>query len=185
MNSLDNLDNISRHYDNIIIVSHCRDELVFFYDFITHRTLLILVTKPASEKEFFLINKFVIKKGCELVILNEPDTFNVNFNLSPTTKQILERYANYPSYDKLITQVKATPESDIISNKIFTFIKSLKLDNHYVPTYDTKNKKNIPELFVTHAKLYAKVYNSDEDAIDKKLLMFYNTYRSVGALNKA
>ena len=74
MDFLNGLDNVSRHYDNIIILSHCRDELVFFFDYITHKTLLILITKPASEREFLILNKFVIRKGCELIILDEPDT---------------------------------------------------------------------------------------------------------------
>jgi hypothetical protein len=184
LNFLDNLDNISRHYDNIIILSHCRDELVFFYDFITHRTLLILVTKPASEREFFIINKFIIRKGCELVILDEPNTFNTMFTLSEKTKAILNYYSHYPSFNKLITQVKTTPESDIVSNKVFTYIRSLYLNNHYVLTYDKNNKKEIPELFTEYAQLYSKVYTINSDEINKKMLMFYNSYRSVTGITK-
>ena len=181
---LENLDNISRTYDNIIIVSHCRDELVFFYDFITHRTLLILITKPSSEREHYLINKFVIMKGCELIILDEPNTFNYTFKLSSKTMSILNYYANYLSYDRLITQVYATPESDIVSNQVFIFIKSLKLNNHYTPTYDKNNKKNIPEIFSNIAILYAKTYLDNKEDINKKTLMFFNTYRSVTGITK-
>lgn len=181
---LENLDDISRSYDNIIIVSHCRDELVFFYDFITHRTLLILVTKPSSEREYYLINKFVIMKGCELIILEEPNTFNPNFKLSPKTMSILKYYTNYPSYDKLITQVFATPESDIVSNQVFIFIKNLNLDNHYIPTFNKDNKKNIPENFNNIALLYAKTYLENKEDINTKMLMFFNTYRSVTGITK-
>lgn len=181
---LENLDDISRSYDNIIIVSHCRDELVFFYDFITHRTLLILVTKPSSEREFYLINKFVIMKGCELIILDEPNTFNINFKLSPKTMDILKYYANYSSYDNLITQVFATPESDIVSNQVFMFINKLNLDNHYIPTFNKDNKKDIPDILRNIAILYAKTYLENKEDINKKLLMFLNTYRSVSGLTK-
>ena len=184
LNFLDNLDNISRHYDNIIILSHCRDELVFFYDFITHKSLLILVTKPSSEREFFIINKFVIRKGCELIILDEPDTFTTMDTLSEKTKAILNYYSHYPSYNKFITQVKTTPESDIVSNLIFTYIRSLYLKNHFILKYDKNNKKDIPELFTEYAQLYSKVYTVNTDDINKKMLMFYNTYRSVTGITK-
>ena len=176
------LDGISRHYDNIIILSHCRDELVFFLDYITHKTLLILVTKPASEREFLIINKFVVRKGCELVILDEPDTFHPTFILSEKTKAILNYYAHYPSFNKLLTQVKTTPESDIVSNQIFNYIRMLHLDNHYILTYDKNNKKEIPELLTEYGELYAKVYVTNEAENNKKLLMFYNTYRTVNGI---
>ena len=144
MDFLNGLDNVSRHYDNIIILSHCRDELVFFFDYITHKTLLVLVTKPATEREFLILNKFVVRKGCELVILDEPDTFDVHFKLSEKTKAVLNYYAHYPSFNKYITQVKTTPESDIVSNQIFSYVKMLHLDNHYVLTYNKdKDRKSV------------------------------------------
>jgi len=182
MSFLAKLDNVSRYYDNIIILSHCRDELVFFFDYITHRTLLILVTKPASIREFLIINKFVVRKGCEFVIFDEPDTFDVGFTLSEKTKAVLNYYAHYPSFNKYITQVKTTPESDIVSNQIFSYVKMLHLDNHYVLTYDKNNKKDIPELLTEYGELYAKVYVTERDKINNKLLMFYNTYRSVNGI---
>ena len=184
MDFLNGLDNVSRHYDNIIILSHCRDELVFFFDYITHKTLLVLVTKPASEREFLILNKFVVRKGCELVILDEPDTFDVHFKLSEKTKAVLNYYAHYPSFNKYITQVKTTPESDIVSNQIFSYVKMLHLDNHYVLTYNKDNKKEIPELLTEYGQLYAKVYNNEPDKINNKMLMFYNTYRSVTGITK-
>jgi len=77
MSFLAKLDNVSKYYDNIIVISHCRDELVFFYDFITHRTLLILITNPSSERELYIINELVIKKGCELIILDNINSFDI------------------------------------------------------------------------------------------------------------
>jgi len=189
MNSeLANLDNVSRHYDNIIIISHCRDELVFFLDFITHRTLLVLVTKPSSSQEFQIINNFIIKKGCELVILEEPDTFNITFKLSDKTKSIIKLFCEYKSYNKLITQDRTTVESDVVSREVFDFVHSLKLNNkqlikkHYVPEYDVKNKKVIPQGFYNSAVKYAQVYLNTDKEINNRVNMMMNTYSSVTGL---
>jgi hypothetical protein len=184
MNSLDNLDNISRHYDNIIIVSHCRDELVFFYDFITHRTLLILITQPASERELFIINDLVIQKGCELIVLDNINSFDTNFQLNQKTKDVLKIYSNYYGYEKFITQAKTTIQSDAVSRAVYDFVSSLQLDNHYIPEYNKTNKKITAE-FNKYALKYAKVYLIKQSHIKNRILMFQNTYLSVSNLIKA
>ena len=58
----------------------------------------------------------------------------------------------------------------------------LHIDNHYVLTYDKNNKKDIPELLTEYGELYAKVYVTNEAENNKKLLMFYNTYRTVNGI---
>ena len=184
MSFLAKLDNVSKYYDNIIIISHCRDELVFFYDFITHRTLLILITQPSSERELFIINEIAIKKGCELIVLDNINSFDRNFQLNERSKNILEIYSKYYGYDKFITQARTTIDSDSVSRTVYDYVSSLKLKNHYIPEYKKTNKKITVE-FNKYALKYAKVYLTKEDEINNKMRMFQNTYLSVGNLRLA
>ena len=41
-----------REYDNIIIAAHALDVLIFFYDFITSRSLVVVCSKPKSKLDF-------------------------------------------------------------------------------------------------------------------------------------
>ena len=168
-----------RDYDNIVIMSHCRDELVFFYDYITHRSLVILVTTPSSEREFGILNSFISERGCELIILKDIDTFNTSYQLSNNSKDIIKTLLSTKKYDKIITQTKTTLSSDPVSRQVYDFIVSLNISGHYVIQYDASNNKSIPNNFNSYANMYASVYLLTSNDINKRVNMFKNTYRSV------
>jgi hypothetical protein len=160
--------------NNIIIVSHCRDEIIYFYEEIDRSSLIVLVTKPTSQKDYEIFNNFIIESGCRYIQLDEIDTFDISFELSNDTKNILLNiitdYAN-----KVITQAKATIDSDIVSRRIFDYISSLQLDNHYIPKYNLNNNRNI----MRGADRYMRMYSmGNED----KYNMMVNTYKSVVGL---
>ena len=157
--------------NNIIIVSHCRDEIIYFYEEIDRSTLLILVTKPTSHKDAEIFNNFIIESGCRYIQLDEVDTFDTSFELSNETKNILLNivtdYAN-----RVITQAKATIDSDVVSRRIYDYIHSLQLDNHYIPKYDLNNNKKI----MKGADRYMQMYSIGDE---NKYNMMINTYKSV------
>ncbi len=160
--------------NNIIIVSHCRDEIIYFYEEIDRSSLIVLVTKPSSQKDYEIFNNFIIESGCRYIQLDEIDTFDTSFELSNDTKNILLNiitdYAN-----KVITQAKATIDSDIVSRRIYDYISSLQLDNHYIPKYNLNNNRNI----MRGADRYMRMYSmGNED----KYNMMVNTYKSVVGL---
>jgi hypothetical protein len=157
--------------NNIIIVSHCRDEIIYFYEEIDRSSLIILVTKPSSQKDYEIFNNFIIESGCRYIQLDEIDTFDTSFELSNETKNILLNivtdYAN-----KVITQAKATMDSDIVSRRIYDYISSLQLDNHYIPKYNLNNNRNV----MKGADRYMRMYSMGN--VDKYNIML-NTYKSV------
>jgi hypothetical protein len=157
--------------NNIIIVSHCRDEIIYFYEEIDRSSLIVLVTKPSSQKDYDIFNNFIIESGCRYIQLDEIDTFDTSFELSNETKNILLNivtdYAN-----KVITQAKATIDSDIVSRRIFDYISSLQLDNHYIPKYNLNNNRNV----MRGADRYMRMYSMGNE--DKYNIMV-NTYKSV------
>ncbi len=157
--------------NNIIIVSHCRDEIIYFYEEIDRSSLIVLVTKPSSQKDYDIFNNFIIESGCRYIQLDEIDTFDTSFELSNETKNILLNivtdYAN-----KVITQAKATIDSDIVSRRIFDYISSLQLDNHYIPKYNLNNNRNV----MRGADRYMHMYSMGNQ--DKYNIMV-NTYKSV------
>ena len=157
--------------NNIIIVSHCRDEIIYFYEEIDRSSLIVLVTKPATQKDYEIFNNFIIESGCRYIQLDEIDTFDTSFELSNDTKNILLNivtdYAN-----KIITQAKATMDSDIVSRRIYDYISSLQLDNHYIPKYNLNNNRNV----MRGADRYMHMYSMGDE---NKYKMMLNTYKSV------
>ncbi len=157
--------------NNIIIVSHCRDEIIYFYEEIDRSSLIVLVTKPTSNKDYEIFNNFIIEAGCRYIQLDEIDTFDTSFELSNDTKNILLNIVTDYS-NKVITQAKATLESDVVSRKIYEYIRSLQLDNHYVPYFNLNNDKNI----MKGANRYMQMYSYGDN---NKYNMMLNTYNSV------
>jgi hypothetical protein len=157
--------------NNIIIVSHCRDEIIYFYEEIDKHSLIVLVTKPASQKDYEIFNNFIIESGCRYIQLDEIDTFDTSFELSNETKNILLNIVTDYS-NKVITQAKATFDSDIVSRRIFDYINSLQLDNHYIPKYNLNNNRNV----MRGAERYMRMYSMGNEA---KYNMMINTYKSV------
>lgn len=149
------LDMNIRAYDNIIIAAHALDILIFFYDFITSRSLVILCSKPKSKLDFDSLNSFIINKGAELVVLDDIDTFNSLYVLSDRTKSFISSISEYKS-DKIITQVRATSESDKIARDIYDYCVKLNIKNHYIIKFDKNNKKDITRLFIDIANNFTQ-----------------------------
>ena len=122
--------NLTRKYESIILLGHCKDELVFFYDYLSHQSLVVLISQPASVQEDELFKLIMIHKGCDYIILTEIDTFNPNFILSKQTQDQLANLSEI-KYDKLITQTAIIPESDPITDQIYKYVRSVQLPNHY------------------------------------------------------
>jgi hypothetical protein len=133
-----------------------------------------LVTKPRTQKDYEIFNNFIIESGCRYIQLDEIDTFDSSFELSNETKNILLNivtdYAN-----KVITQAKATIDSDVVSRRIYDYISSLQLDNHYIPKYNLNNNRNV----MRGADRYMRMYSMGNQ---DKYNMMVNTYKSVVGL---
>ena len=149
------LDMSVRAYDNIIIAAHALDVLIFFYDFITSRSLVILCSKPKSKSDYNSLNSLIVNKGAELIILDDLDTFDPSYVLSNRTKFFINSIIEYKS-DKIITQVRATSDSDKIARDIYDYCVKLNMSNHYVIKFDNNNKKEIPRLFLDIANYFTQ-----------------------------
>lgn len=149
------LDMSVRAYENIIIAAHALDVLIFFYDFITPRSLVIVCSRPKTKNEFNSLNTLIIKKASELIILDDIDTYIPEYVLSDRTKYFLNTIVEYRS-DKIITQVRATIDSDKIARDIYDYCIKLGLKNHYVIKFDKDNKKIIPKLFLDMANNFTQ-----------------------------
>jgi hypothetical protein len=157
------LDMSIRAYDNIIIAAHALDVLIFFYDFITSRSLVVLCSKPKSKLDFDSLNSLIVNKGTELIILDDLDTYSPLYVLSDRTKFFINSISEYKS-DRIITQVRATTDSDKIARDIYDYCVKLNIKNHYTIKLDKNNKDNnnknnkkeIPRLFLDIANNFTK-----------------------------
>ena len=163
---------------NIVIVSHCRDEIVYFYDMISQNSIVVLITKPNTQNEYNIFNNFIIDTGCRCIQLDEIDTFNMSFTLSLKTQGIISDLLSYNI--PVITQVRATIESDIVSRKVYDYIDSLHYEQHYVPVFDltnTQKKRTILPTIYNYLKSY-----SNNDSENFKMLL--NTFNAVSGIKK-
>lgn len=165
-----------RAYDNIIIAAHALDVLIFFYDFITPRSLVVVCSKPKAKNDFNLLNTLIIKKGSELIILDDIDTYNPSYVISNRTKYFLNSIIEYKA-DKIITQVRATTDSDKIARDIYDYCVKLAIKNHYTIKLDKNNKKGIPRLFLDIANIFTQ--NNSE-----RVNYLANIYSYVNGLEK-
>jgi hypothetical protein len=170
------LDMNIRAYDNIIIAAHSLDVLIFFYDFITSRSLVIVCSKPKSKNDFNSLNLLIVNKGTELIILDDIDTYSPLYVLSDRTKFFINSIIEYKS-DRIITQVKATSDSDKIARDIYDYCIKLNISNHYIIKFDKTNKKNIPRLFLDIAN------NFTQNNLDRTNYLA-NIYSYVNGLEK-
>lgn len=177
------LDMNVRAYENIIIAAHALDVLIFFYDFVTPRSLVIVCSKPKTSNDFDSLNTFINKKGTELIILDDIDTYSSSYVLCDRTKNVLNSIVEYKS-DKIITQVRATVNSDKIARDIYDYCVKLNLPNHYIIKIDNTNTntnktipKTIPKLFLDIANNFTK---NNEDRVN----YLTNIYLFVNGLEK-
>ena len=161
---------------NIIIISHCRDEIIYFYDYIDKNSILIFVSTPSNQRDREVLNGFIAEAGVKYIQLDEIETFDTSFQLSEINKIIIKSLLEYKPI-RIITQAKATLESDIISRRVFEFINELQTDIHYVPRFNITNKKLIPRGVNKYLSLYA---NGNSDKLNSMLY----TYNSVDGIRK-
>ena len=149
------LDMSIRAYDNIIIAAHALDVLIFFYDFITSRSLVVVCSKPKSKLDFDSLNSLIVNKGSELIILDDIDTYSPLYVLSDRTKFFINSLIEYKA-DKIITQVRATSDSDKIARDIYDYCSKLNLKNHHIIKFDKNNKKYVSKLFLDIANNFTQ-----------------------------
>ncbi len=161
---------------NIIIISHYRDEIIYFYDYIDRNSLLVFVTMPTNQRDREIMNNFITDSSVRYIQLDEIDTFNPTFELSEKSKTIIKNILEYRP-NRILTQAKATIDSDIVSRRVYEFIDSLNTNKHYVPKFNININKIIPKGVYRYLSLYA---NNNKDKLDSML----STYNTVDGVRK-
>lgn len=133
---------IEYEYDNLILIAHAKDETIFFYDYITHNSLVVLLTKPSVRHDNEVLNDVIIKKGASLAYLDEIESFETDYELENRSKSKLSSIMATYDFERIITHGAVSKKSDPQNRALFDYTKSLKLKNHYVLNYgETSNKK--------------------------------------------
>ncbi len=161
---------------NIIIISHCRDEIIYFYDYIDKDSILVFVTMPSNQRDKEVLNSFIAQVGARYIQLDEIETFDTSFELSEQSRAIIRNLLEYRPI-RIITQAKATMDSDIISRRVYDFIDQLQTNIHYVPKFIINNNKFIPRGVQRFLGLYA---NNNKD----KFNLMISTYNTVDGIKK-
>lgn len=162
----------------LIVMAHVRDETIFFYDQLGPDTTIVLLAEPKC----FLLKKifldFMNDLGTTVIDLRENETFDINYQMSTKSLEIIRSLFIKNHFQYVITHPKYLLENDpqnrILYDTAFEFIERLGTKNHYtydkIGKYGTLNspcgiKKGIIEL-------YCRAESSDE-SIDKNLYENY------------
>lgn len=117
-----------KKYDNIVFFAHPDDETIFFWDFITKNSLLVLVTK-STPKRLSVLESVKCYFGCDLKCLNEPDNFRAN-ELSDETKKSIISIITTNIYDNIITHNKDGEYGHVQHKTISNYITNLGAKTH-------------------------------------------------------
>jgi hypothetical protein len=162
---------------NLIIISHCRDEVIYFYDYIDKDSLLVFLSPPSNQKDKEILNNFITESGTRFIQLEEIEMFDSTFTLSSRTKSIIKDLIDNYKPSRVITQAKATIDSDIMSRRLYEYIQELNISTHYVPKYNINNNKLIPLGVQKYLKLYS---NSNKVTLNTMI----STYNTVDGIKK-
>jgi hypothetical protein len=162
---------------SLIIISHCRDEIIYFYENIDKNSLLVFLSSPSNKKDKEVLNSFIAESSARFIELDEIETFESDFTLSTRTKNIIKNLIEDYKPLRVITQAKATVESDIMSRKLYEYIQELNISNHYVLKYNVNNNKIVPLGVQKYLKLYS---NSNKQTFN----MMMSTYNTVDGIKK-
>lgn len=156
---------------NLIFISHYRDEIIYFYDYIDKDSLLVLLSQPTNQRDREVLNNFIAECSARFIQLDQIDTFDTTFTLSIRTKNIIQNLIEEYKPSRIITQAKATADSDIISRKLYEYIEELKVQNHFIPKYNINNNKIIP----LGVQKYLKLYSNSNKTVYNMMISTYNT----------
>jgi hypothetical protein len=163
-------------YDNIIILAHLKDESIYCDSCMTKGSVVIYLTNSTDEIINNMTQNILIKKNITYIFLDEIETYDNDFDLSSKIKETLKDLLSYSKFNKVITLPQVPINVDIQNRKIYDYIKSLKLQNHYIVDY-RPNEKNIKINPIQNKILiqYSSPYNKNKR--DK----IYNTYLEVSS----
>lgn len=163
----------------LILIAHVRDETIFFYDQLGPETTIVLLTEPRCFmlKKIFL--DFMNDLGTTVIDLRENETFDLNYQMSERSFEIIRSLLIENKFQYIITHPKYSLENDpqnrILYDTVFEFIKRLGTKNHY--TYNKIGKYGTPNIPCGIKKgiieLYCKALTSD-NSLDKKLYSNYS-----------
>jgi hypothetical protein len=156
---------------NLIFISHCRDEIIYFYDYIDKDSLLVLLSQPTNRRDREVLNNFILESSARFIQLDEIESFDSSFTLSERTKDIIHDLIEGYNPSRIITQAKATIDSDIMSRRLYEYIQELKVSNHFVPKFNINNNKIIP----LGVQKYLKLYSNSNKSLYNTMMSTYNS----------
>lgn len=169
------------NYDNIVLMAHPKDESVFFFNYITNKTLVILLANSNQDLNNNIMKSFMLKRGATLVCLNDIEDFDVTYEISNKLKMIIKEYIDVSNFEKIITHTKIKIETDVQNRRLYEFVRSLKLNNHYTIVYDsTLPLRKLQTQQMVWLKKYSNLYQEKKNVFE----LYSETASFVRGINK-
>uniref|UniRef100_A0A6C0E0C5 Uncharacterized protein n=1 Tax=viral metagenome TaxID=1070528 RepID=A0A6C0E0C5_9ZZZZ len=134
---------------NLIIIAHATEESKYFLELLAKRTAtIILLTKIDNPNIHTIFHELCIKLNVVVLALDENNTNDEKYVLKQRSKEIINSVIKNNKFEKILT----LEDEDIQNKRLFEFVYSMKLDNHY--TYGKKKDNTRCSLFEKIMNLY-------------------------------
>ena len=110
---------------NLIFISHCRDEIIYFYDYIDKDSLLVLLSQPTNQRDREVLNNFILESSARFIQLDEIESFDSSFTLSTRTKNIIQNLAHSSETEWVNYNFDAILQNDNSIDDLKSNLKSL------------------------------------------------------------
>lgn len=172
--------------EKLIVMARVREDIVYFFDQLGPQTTIILLAEPECYELKYIFLEFMISIGSTVIDLREKETFDIDYNMTKKSFDIIKSIITTYNYEKIITHPKYSRENDSQNRAIFdvvsSLIKSVGSNNHFTynktgnysfsqPPKDGSLKKNILLLYCNAAAQNNK----------KLAKVFYDNYVSISS----
>lgn len=174
----------------LIVMARVSEETVFFYDNLDRNTTIILLAQPDCYTLKHLFLKLMADIGVTVVDLQEKESFDPQYMISPRSGTIISNLISNYKYDLIITHPKYNRNNDPQNRALYDLVtlleKELGLNNHY-----TYNMIKYPASAKTPRKvkrgileLYCRVGNKNNVLDEDKFQNYVNISSRVNGLKK-
>jgi hypothetical protein len=165
--------------ENLIIIGHVRDETIYFFDKLTPKTTIILLSEPKcySIKKIFL--ELCNEYGIEVIDLREKECFNTNYKLPKRIVNIISSIILNNTFKNIFIHPLFTLESDIQNRLLTQLVSSLSSKKKLnIKSYKKAlTNKKLSKIQDSILKLYVRTLD-DNGHLDNNI---YDNYYSIAS----
>lgn len=128
--------------ENILFIAKIREETIYFFELLTSRTIIVLLTKPECYELYRTFIEIMAHLHVTVIELDENETFSSSYQLSNKSKTIINDLLTNYKYKRVVTHPNYEL-NDPQNTNLYKFVSSIinNLNNHYTYNKTVKERK--------------------------------------------